>query len=157
MAESKQHPIYYHYGYRHIHPLGKENEEWDYSLQLHKNQNGKHFDLRLHRPGEDKAYSWAMKKMPMSSINPVLATRTFDHNLEHMSFEGPMNTAKGYGTVKLVFTGTVKVKKIDDKGIMFEMNKQHYRLRPYDGKKYLFEPVLFEKHAVLQKKKKKKT
>ena len=137
-------PIYYHYGYKHIHPLGKEKEEWDYSLQLHKNQNGKHFDLRLHRPGEDKAYSWAMKKMPGSGgIHPVLATRTFDHNLEHMKFEGPLVTAKGFGTVKLLTKGKVHVKMIDDKGIMFEMNNQHYRLRPYQGKKYMFEPVLY--------------
>lgn len=143
MAENKQHPIQYHYGYKHIHPMGRAEENWNFSLQLHKNQNGKHFDLRLHRPGESKAYSWAMKKMPMSGINPVLATRTFDHNLEHMQFEGPMVTAKGFGHVKMVANGVVKVKKIDDKGIMFEMDKQHYRLRPFGGKKYLFEPVLY--------------
>ena len=143
MSPKKDHPIYYHYGYRIIHPMGKENEDWNYSLQLHKNQNGKHFDLRLHRPGEDKAYSWAMKKIPMSGVKPVLATRTFDHNLEHMQFEGPMVTAKGFGDVKLVSKGIVNVKKIDDQGIMFEMDKKHYRLRPFQGKKYLFEPVMY--------------
>ena len=81
-----EHPIYYHYGYRHIHPMEDEGE-WEYSIQLHKNQNGKHWDVRLHRPGEDKAYSWAMKKLPLAGIKPILAMRTHDHNIQHMKFE----------------------------------------------------------------------
>lgn len=141
---SKKHPIYYHYGYRMIHPLGTEKEEeWNYSIQMHKNQNGKHFDLRLHRPGEDKAYSWAMKKIPLiPGIRPSLAMRTHDHNLEHMNFEGPMVTAKGYGDVKMVSKGKAKIKKIDEHGIHMNIEGTDFRLRPYRGRRYMFEQVL---------------
>jgi hypothetical protein len=131
---------YYHYGYKFIQPMGQPNEEWTYSIQLHKNQNGKHFDLRLHRPGEEKAYSWAMKKVPFApGIKPALAMRTHDHNLEHMHFEGPLQTAAGYGDVKLVAIGKTQVKTIDDKGIHFRIDDTDYRLRPYRGRRYMFE------------------
>jgi hypothetical protein len=142
-VESKlDHPLFYHYGYRFIHPQDKEME-WEYAIQLHKNQNGKHWDLRLARPGEDKAYSWAMKKIPLVHVKPVLAIRTFDHNLEHLNFEGPLTTARGYGDVKLIQRGKTKVKKIDENGIQLEINGKDYRLRPFAGKKYLFEQVIF--------------
>lgn len=135
-------PLFYHYGYRFIHPQDRE-ADWEYAIQLHKNQNGKHWDLRLARPGEDKAYSWAMKKIPLVSVKPVLAIRTHDHNLEHLNFEGPLVTARGYGDVKLIQRGKTKVKKIDENGIQLEINGKDYRLRPFAGRKYLFEQVLF--------------
>jgi hypothetical protein len=133
----------YTYGYRFIHPPKIENEEWDYSLQLHTNQNGKHFDLRLLRPGEDKAFSWAMKKVPIGGIKPALAMRTHDHGLEHMDFEGDLNTAAGYGKVKLIRRGKIKMKAIDEQGIHFTMEGKDYRLRPFRGKRYMFEQVLY--------------
>ena len=137
-------PKFYRYGYAKIHslPLDKQ-EEWDYSIQLHKNQNGKHFDLRLRRPGEDKAFSWAMKKTPFTGLKPVLAMRTHDHNIEHMDFEGPLTTAAGYGDVKLLKKGKAKVKSIDQQGILFEMDGKDYRLRPFKGKRYMFEQALY--------------
>ena len=139
---SDKHPKYYHYGYRMIHPLGKEVEEWDYSIQMHKNQNGKHFDLRLLRPGEDKAYSWAMKKIPLfPGIRPALAMRTHDHNIEHMNFEGPITTAKGYGDVKMVSRGLAKIKQIDEHGIVMNIKGTDFRLRPYRGRRYMFEQI----------------
>lgn len=142
MSESRKG---FHYGYSRIHPLDSDKigEEWEYSIQLHKNQNGKHFDLRLHRPGENKAFSWAMKKTPFAGLKPTLAMRTHDHNLEHMDFEGPMTTAAGYGTVQLLKRGKTKIKSIDQKGIKFELEGKDYRLRPFRGKKYMFEQVLY--------------
>ena len=141
MAEHKT----FQYGYSRIHPLdqSKPLEEWDYSIQLHKNQNGKHFDLRLLRPGENKAFSWAMKKTPFGGFKPTLAMRTHDHNIEHMSFEGPMTTRAGYGDVKLLKSGKAKVKTIDENGIMFELEGKDYRLRPFRGRKYMFEQALY--------------
>jgi hypothetical protein len=139
---TEKHPIYYHYGYKMIHPLGKPDEKWNYSIQMHKNQNGKHFDLRLHRPGEDKAYSWAMKKIPLSpGIRPALAMRTHDHNLEHMEFEGPLTTAKGYGEVKMVSKGQAEIKKIDEHGIVMNIEGTDFRLRPFRGRRYMFEQI----------------
>lgn len=135
----------YTYGYRKIHPLVPDvpHEEWEYSLQLHKNQNGKHWDLRFRRPGEDKAFSWAMKRFTSVGPKPVLAMRTHDHNIEHMDFEGPLVTAAGEGHVQLVERGTVKVKSIDPKGIQFEMKGKDYRLRPFKGRRYMFEQVTY--------------
>jgi hypothetical protein len=137
------HEKFYTYGYRRIHPINEKPEEWSYSIQLHKNQNGKHWDFRVHRPGEDKAFSWASKKPPFGNIKPILAMRTHDHNLEHMDFEGPMSTAKGYGNVELIDKGKLKVNGIDEKGIQFEMRGKEYRLRPYNGRKYMFEQILY--------------
>ena len=139
---SSKHPIFYHYGYKMIHPLGKDEEKWNYSIQMHKNQNGKHFDLRLHRPTEDKAYSWAMKKIPLTpGIRPVLAMRTHDHNVQHMDFEGPLTTTRGYGEVKMVDKGEALIKKIDEHGITMNIRGTDFQLRPYKGRRYMFEQV----------------
>lgn len=134
---------HYRYGYSRIHPVAVENEEWDYSIQQHKNQNGTHFDLRLLRPGDDKALSWAMKKVPFGGVKPTLAMRTHDHTIEHMDFEGPLSTAAGYGDVKLLKRGKVKINRIDETGIHFNMENADYALRPFRGKKYMFERVLY--------------
>jgi len=133
----------YLYGYSRIHGLNPklENETWEYSLQLHQNQNGKHFDLRLRRPGDDKAFSWAMKKIPGPLGKPTLAMRTHDHNIEHMDFEGPLQTAKGYGNVKLLQRGNIDVKAIDENGIHFVLDDKQFRLRPYRGRRYMFEQL----------------
>ena len=133
----------YRYGFSIIHPIAKENEKWEYSIQQHKNQNGTHFDLRMLRPGDDKAVSWAMKKPPFPGLKPSLAMRTHDHTMEHMDFEGPMITRAGHGTVKLLKRGTITVKKIDQEGIHFNMEGVDYRLRPFKGKKYMFEQALY--------------
>jgi hypothetical protein len=140
--ESKDKLKYYHYGYRRILPSDKE-EVWDYTVQMHKNQNGTHFDLRLARPGEGVAYSWAVKKPPLPGVKPLLAMRTHDHSLDHMKFEGALTTAKGYGTVKILENGKIQILSIDDKGITFKKKDNTYRLRPAGGKKYMFEQVLY--------------
>lgn len=133
---------YYHYGYKRILP-GEKEEIWDYAIQMHKNQNGTHFDLRLARPGEGVAYSWAVKKPPIPGIKPLLAIRTHDHTLEHMKFQGPLVTAKGYGHVKLLETGKMQVLSIDNEGIRFKKDNGVFRLRPAGGRKYMFEQVLY--------------
>lgn len=143
---AKEYLKHYQYGQKKIQSLAPdlEGETWRYSLQLHQNQNGKHWDFRLHRPSEQHAYSWAMKKIPFGNVKPILATRTHDHETKHMTFEGPMTTAKGYGSVKLVSHGDVRVKKIDKNGIQFQLGKASYRLRPYKDRRYLFESVFYE-------------
>lgn len=133
---------YYHYGYKRILPTDKE-EHWQYTIQMHKNQNGTHFDLRLARPGEPHAYSWAIKKPPIPGIRPIMAMRTHDHELAHMGYEGFLTTAKGYGTVKILERGHVQVLSIDNQGITFKKKGDTFRLRPMRGRKYMFEQVLF--------------
>lgn len=137
----KQKPIFYHYGFAKIHPTDKE-EIWEYSIQLHKNQNGKHWDLRLARPGEPKAFSWSMKKIPLIRSKPALAIRSHDHDLRAMDFQGDMETQNGYGIIKLVQRGKARVKRIDEDGIVIEINEQDYRLRPLKKKRYLFEKLI---------------
>jgi len=128
---------FYHYGYRFIKPQDKE-ELWDFAVQKHKNQNGVHFDLRLAKPGENFAYSWASKKMPMNITSPVLTRRTHDHSLEHLDFEGPLTTRKGQGMVKLLRRGKTKLHSIDDKGIKFKLDTGEFLiLSNIKGKKYM--------------------
>jgi hypothetical protein len=130
-------PKYYHYGYRFIKPQDHE-EIWDYAVQMHKNQNGTHFDFRLAKPGQDFAYSWASRKVPINLTSPVMARRTHDHSLAHLDFEGPLKTAKGTGTVKLLKRGQTKLHSIDDKGIKFKLDTgEHLLLSNVKGKKYM--------------------
>jgi hypothetical protein len=133
---------YYHYGYKRIHPSDKE-EVWGYTIQMHKNQNGTHFDLRLARPGEPHAYSWAIKKPPIPGLRPILAMRTHDHELDHMNYQGFLTTAKGYGTVKILERGNIKVLSIDENGIKFQKKNDTFRLRPLKGRKYMFVQEIF--------------
>ena len=137
MKSTTTNPKYYHYGYRFISPQDKK-EEWEYVVQMHKNQNGTHFDLRLAKPGKEYAYSWASKKPPISITRPVLARRTHDHSLEHLDFEGPLETAKGSGTVKIISRGTAKLHSIDEEGIRFDLDSgENLLLKNLRGKKYL--------------------
>lgn len=137
MSKNTTHPKYYHYGYRFIKPQD-EPENWDYVVQKHKNQNGTHFDLRLAKPGENHAYSWASRKPPIKIINPILTRRTHDHSLEHLDFEGPLETAKGKGTVKKIKRGKAKLHSIDDEGIRFDLDSgEKLLLKNIKGKKYL--------------------
>jgi hypothetical protein len=134
---TQNNPKYYHYGYRFIKPQDKK-EKWDYAVQMHKNQNGTHFDFRLAKPGEDFAYSWASRKVPMNVTSPVMTRRTHDHSLAHLDFEGPLDTAKGTGTVKLLKRGKMKLHSIDDKGIKFKLDTgEHLLLSNVKGKKYM--------------------
>jgi hypothetical protein len=130
-------PKYYHYGYRFIKPQDEE-KDWDYAVQMHKNQNGTHFDFRLAKPGQDFAYSWASRKVPINITSPVMARRTQDHSLSHLDFEGPLDTAKGTGTVKLLKRGKTKLHSIDDKGLKFKLDTGEYLLMSnIKGKKYM--------------------
>jgi hypothetical protein len=102
-------PKYFHYGYRFIKPQDKE-EMWDYAVQMHKNQNGTHFDFRLAKPGQDYAYSWASRKVPINITSPLMAFRTHDHTIEHLDFEGPLETAK-LDTGEYLLLSNIKGKK----------------------------------------------
>jgi len=133
----KNTPKYYHYGYRYIKPQD-EPEDWDYAIQMHKNQNGTHFDFRLAKPGYDYAYSWASRKPPINITSPILTRRTHDHSIEHLDFEGPLETAKGTGTVQLLKRGKTKLHSIDDKGIKFKLDTGEFLLLTnVKGKKYI--------------------
>ena len=137
MKKNTTNPKYYHYGYRYIKPQD-EPEDWDYVIQMHKNQNGTHFDFRLAKPGEEHAYSWASRKPPIAVTAPILTRRTHDHALDHMEFEGPLDTAKGTGTVKKLQRGKARLHSIDEKGIRFDLDSgEKLLLKNIKGKKYL--------------------
>jgi len=130
---------YYHYGYRFIKDQGEE-DGWEYVIQAHRNQNGLHFDTRLAKPGNQFAYSWASRKMPITPGLRILARRTHDHSLDHLNFEGPLTTAKGRGTVKILRRGKAKIKSIDNNEIIFKTDTgEDLILRNLAGKKYIIE------------------
>jgi hypothetical protein len=58
-----------------------------------------------------------------------------------MTYEGPVTTARGYGEVKMVDKGSALIKKIDEHGITMNIRGTEYHLRPYRGKRYLFEQI----------------
>ena len=110
---------------------------------MHKNQNGTHFDLRLYRPIEKIAYSWALKKVPFFKGNEKIAAfRTYDHNHEDLLFEGYEKTANGYGTKKILAYGSCKIMEIDKTaGLTFniDLDYKNYVLKPIGGKRYSFQ------------------
>jgi len=136
--DKKKHPKFYHYGYRFIQKQGPE-PDWQYVLQEHRNQNGRHFDIRLAKPGNPYAYSWASRKLPLSAVDrPTVARRTFDHSLEHLDFQDPLKTAKGEGSVKILKRGKAKIHSIDTEGIHFRFDTgEHMTLTNLKGKKYI--------------------
>jgi hypothetical protein len=130
---------YYNYGYSYIKEQGKE-PNWQYVIQAHRNQNGLHFDIRLAKPGKPYAYSWASKKVPFTAGAPILAIRTYDHNLQHMDFQGPLKTSKGSGHVKILKRGKARMMSIDKNGIDFKLDSgERLVLRNVSGKKYMIE------------------
>jgi hypothetical protein len=131
-------PNKYIYGYRFIKEQGPE-EDWDYVIQAHRNQNGLHYDLRLAKPSNPYAFSWASRKYPGEGIDPILLRRTHDHAIQHLDFEGPLITAKGKGTVKKIKRGKAKIHLISqEKGLIFQTDGgEKYKLKNIKGKKYL--------------------
>ena len=139
---------YYQPGYSVIHPLSSmDNELWKYAVQIHKNQNGTHFDLRLYRPIEKIAYSWSLKKVPFLKGHEKLgAFRTYDHNHDDMLFEGFQKTASGHGTKKVLAYGSCKIMEIDKTaGLTFNIDSDYslYTLRPIKGKRYLLKELAY--------------
>ena len=137
---------FYQPGYSIIHPLSSiDNELWKYAVQIHKNQNGTHFDFRLFRPQEKVAYSWVTKKVPFFKTHEKLAAyRTYDHTYNDMVYEGILKTARGTGTIKMLAYGTAKVLEIDKTaGVTFtlDLNHKNYNLNSIQGKKYLLREV----------------
>ncbi len=129
----------YVYGFRFIKDQGEE-PDWDYVIQAHRNQNGLHFDTRLAKPGKPFAYSWASKKMPITPGFRILARRTHDHALSHLDFHGPLKTAKGEGTVKILRRGKAKIQSVNNNIIDFKLDSgEHLVLRNVAGKKYIIE------------------
>ena len=131
---------YYEYGFSKIHPLTpKNNEDWDYLLQHHKSKSGKHFDVRLRRPGESTAHSWAIKKLPTHET-PARAFRTKDH--PSIYAWAPEHARTPTKDVKVLQRGKARMQSIDKKtGLTFTHNKQTYRLRPHKGKQYYLELI----------------
>lgn len=124
---------YYEYGYSKIHPLTpKDNQDWDYILQLHKTPAGKHFDIRLRRPGESIAHSWAIKKLPTSAAPAIKAFRTKDHPGIY-AYTPEFTSTKG---IRVLQRGKARVHSIDKSGITFEYNSTMYKLSPVRGKQY---------------------
>ncbi len=132
---------YYHYGYKFIKQQGEE-PNWEYSIQAHRNQNGLHYDIRLAKPGKPFAYSWASKKMPLTPGIHILAHRTHDHSLDHLDFFGPLKTAKGEGSVKILQRGKATMMEVGDGGIKFRLDSgEEIVLRNISGKKYMLERI----------------
>lgn len=130
---------YYEKGYSKIHPLYSDRP-WTFAVQVHKNGK-RHFDIRLYRPEEKIAYSWATRSLPFPNVKPMKVYRTRDHDLESMKFQGMRRTKKGVERIRILELGPAEVETIDTQGITFSYKDKQYRLRPHKGKQYYFEYV----------------
>lgn len=90
---------------------------------------GLHWDLRLSyndRPSEQM--SWVIPKHRFPGQDRLLAVNVDDHPWSYRNFEGELKNGYGKGTVKLIFSGWIKVEEMSDKKIKFIYNKVNYRL-----------------------------
>jgi len=127
---------YYHRGYLRILPQDHE-EVWPLVIKRHRNQNGVHYDLRLFKPDEPRVYSWRLAKLPSDERALIPAYRVADHSVDSLSFQGFIETPKGYGHIKIIETGKAVVHWVDKTGIKFIFNSMNYYLKNVKGKKYL--------------------
>ena len=78
--------------------------------------------------------------MSKADKTTIKAFRTKDHNFESLYFEGPLQTKKGFGTVKILQTGKARMNSIGRKtGLTFTIDNSAYRLKPIKGKNYNLE------------------
>ncbi len=112
-----------------------------FAVFLHKNSNGKHFDIRLASYEQpDIVYSWSSRKNPLDKNYPVPMRRMKDHSEESISSEDIYKTAsKKTNTYVALAECSAELVEINKKaGLTFETEERTFRVVPHRGKKYFF-------------------
>lgn len=112
-----------------------------YTLQSHQAKKaGRHYDLRI--GFKDKAWSWAMRKFPISRKRKMaLAVLQPPHSLEYMKWQGIIPEGYGAGKVKLRDARLIDITRWGNKQKTFRVldgpYKGHYNLIRWRGKRWL--------------------
>jgi len=129
-------------GYTHL-PTNLDIKDWDYVYQIHKNNNGTHFDLRLYCPSDSESvFSFSAKHNVLDRNFPTPLRRNRDHTQDTLTFEGTFQSKKGKtNTLATIESGEATLIDIDKTGMIFETEKRIFRLKHISGKKYAYVPV----------------
>ena len=106
---------------------------WRYSLHVHKNVHGTHYDLLLAPPNSIIAYSWSTKTYPLKE-KLVQAYRTRDKLFVDLEFEGTFITSNGFNRKKLIRTEIVDIKI--NNGINIQTTEGLIKIEHVKGKRY---------------------
>jgi DNA polymerase Ligase (LigD) len=86
---------------------------------------GRHFDVRIVDDKTGKAYSWAVRSLPVNQGDRVLAKLQPTHRAEYSTFEGSIPEGYGAGTVKLFSNDRIEVIKAEPDKVEFNVYKSN--------------------------------
>ena len=103
-------------GYTHL-PTNLDIKDWDYVYQIHKNNNGTHFDLRLYCPSDSESvFSFSAKHNVLDRNFPTPLRRNRDHTQDTLTFEGTFQSKKGKtNTLATIESGEATLIDIDNR------------------------------------------
>ena len=112
---------YHEHGYSYL----TQNPDlifWDYSYNIHKNNNGTHFDLRLYCPsGSSVVYSWSARTHLLDKNRPIPLRRTKDHDRSWLTFEGEYISNAGHkNRIKIIERDMAELINLEKDGFTFK-------------------------------------
>lgn len=133
---------YYEQGYSYL-AIDSDLVSWDYSYNIHKNNNGTHFDLRLYCPaGSSAVYSWSARTHLLGKAYPIKIRRTKDHDLDWLTFEGEYISNAGHkNIIKIIEQGMAELINLEKDGFTFKTDLREFKLKHVKGKQYMFIPL----------------
>ena len=141
-VEQKGKAKYYVPGYKYL-VASTFLKDWEYTIQSHKNNNGKHFDLRLYCPGsKTPVFSWSAKKPFWDREQATLMRRSKDHNIKWLTFSGEYVGRNGItNKMQIIETGTAQLIDFSKKELLFRTKTSIFKLLNIRGVRYLYIPA----------------
>lgn len=100
---------------------------------------GLHWDLRIsYEETPSEQMSWVIPRHTYPDEDKLLAIQVDDHPWSYRNFEGEIKSGYGKGTVKLVFSDWVDVKKFEEKKITFSLNGNTFSIVKGYGNKWFW-------------------
>jgi len=133
---------YYEHGYSYL-TDDPDLIFWDYSYNIHKNNNGTHFDLRLYCPsGSTVVYSWSAQTSLLDKAHPIKLRRTKDHDRSWLTFEGEYISNAGHkNTIKIIERDMAELINLEKDGFTFKTTLRKFKIKHVKGKQYMFVPL----------------
>lgn len=119
-------------------------EVWQRAVQKHEAlRAGTHYDLRLIDPKTNEAHSWAVRSLPSTPGEKVLAVQQPVHTGDYATWSGTIESGYGAGTVKLFLDDKVEVTKSEPGHILFNVYKtngdtERYALIQTNGNNWIY-------------------
>ncbi len=114
--------------------------DWDYVIQEHTNQNGKHYDLRLYCPGGNTpVFSWNTKKKFWEREQPTPIRRSKDHPYRWLSYNGEYKGSAGHiNKYEILDSGIAQLLDMTKKELFFRTKTSIFKLINVRGVRYAY-------------------